>query len=423
MNLLEYQVKQLFREVGIPILPSQKIATPQDIKVLQVPYPVLLKSQVHVGDKEEAGCVRLVENRIDAIAAVRTIFNLPVFGEYPDVILAEAPYQPEQEFLLAIALDSKLQRPVLLGSTQGGRDCDALLTNLQRVVIEEEFSPFYARHLAVKMGLSGQLLTSVSNTIEKMYSLFINKDLNSIEINPLGVKGNGEVIALDGKIAINDYALGRHPDILEMSRSPSLQDKFALETNGLSHSNRLRKANYQWLAPVDSQGNIGIIGNDVGLALGTWDALCQSQGKPACCLVVNAENSYESLTLSTCTKNIQPALEQLLTIPQLKVVLINILASANTIGIWSEAITNYLDAKLAQGAEFAHQKSLKTTTSNHHRHLKKTAVVKIPQLVIRLAVPKGDVVNEQLPTIPVHFTNDLEEALTKTVLLAQQSVN
>ena len=415
MNLLEYQVKRLFNEVGISVLPSQIIATPQDIKSLQVPYPVLLKSQVHVGDKEETGCVRLVENRIDAIAAVRTIFNLPVFGEYPEVILAESPFQAEQEFLLAIVLDSKLQRPVLLGSTQGGSNCDAMLANLQRVVIEEEFSPFYARHLAVKMGLSGKLLTSISTTIEKMYRLFINKDLNSLEINPLGVNSDGEVIALDGKIAINDYALGRHCDLL---MSPSLED-----TDNLSNHNGRKKANYQWLAPVDPQGNIAIIGNDVGLALGTWDALCHSQGKPACCLVVSEENCDEFITLSRCKENIQQALEQLLTIPQLKVVLINILASANHTKIWSEAITNYLHDKLAQTAEFALQKSSEVTTSNNYRHLQKTAVVELPQLVIRLAGVKSDVVNEQLATIPVHCTNDLEQALTQAILLAQQSVN
>jgi succinyl-CoA synthetase beta subunit len=92
MDLLEYQAKELFREVGIPVLPSQRIDRPTDLKALRIPYPVVLKSQVSVGNRGKAGGIRFVENTIDAIAAARTIFNLPISGEYPQVLLAEANY-------------------------------------------------------------------------------------------------------------------------------------------------------------------------------------------------------------------------------------------------------------------------------------------------------------------------------------------
>jgi succinyl-CoA synthetase beta subunit len=78
MDLLEYQAKTLFHNVGIPVLPSQRIHDPRDLKRLQIPYPVVIKSQVRVGGRGKAGGIRLVENTIDAIAAARTIFNLPI---------------------------------------------------------------------------------------------------------------------------------------------------------------------------------------------------------------------------------------------------------------------------------------------------------------------------------------------------------
>ena len=88
MDLLEYQAKELFSQVGIPVLPSQPIEDPRKLKRLHIPYPVVLKSQVRAGGRGRAGGIRFVENTIDAIAAARTIFNLPILDEYPQVLLA-----------------------------------------------------------------------------------------------------------------------------------------------------------------------------------------------------------------------------------------------------------------------------------------------------------------------------------------------
>ncbi len=109
MDLLEYQAKELFRETGIPVLPSQKIRHPQDLKGLKIPYPVVLKSQVRVGGRGKAGGVRFAANTIDAIAAAQAIFHLPIQEEYPDVLLAEAKYNADREFYLAILGSSEFE--------------------------------------------------------------------------------------------------------------------------------------------------------------------------------------------------------------------------------------------------------------------------------------------------------------------------
>lgn len=223
MDLLEYQAKDLFQEVGIPTLPSQRIDRPTDIKFLKIPYPVVLKSQVSVGHRGKVGGVRFVENTIDGIAAAQTMFNLPIFGEVPQVLLAEAKYDVSREFYLAVLIDYRSRRPVLLGSERGGMDLVAVMDSLQQVMIDDTFSPFYARKLAILMGLSGELLVQVSGIIEAMYRLMVAHDLDLVEINPLGVSNDGKLMALDGKVTANDRAIIRHPKLQELMRQTTVR--------------------------------------------------------------------------------------------------------------------------------------------------------------------------------------------------------
>jgi succinyl-CoA synthetase beta subunit len=259
MDLLEYQAKELFQEVGIPTLPSQRIDRPTDIKFLKIPYPVVLKSQVSMGHRGKVGGVRFVENTIDGIAAAQTMFNLPIFGEVPQVLLAEAKYAASREFYLAVLIDYRSRKPVLLGSERGGMDLVAVMDSLQQVTIEDNFSPFYARKLAIQMGLNGNLLVQVSAIIEAMYRLMVAHDLDLVEINPLGVSNDGKLMALDGKVTVNDRAIVRHPKLQEMMRQTNVR--------------RLPKA------LATGSGRIGLLIEGRGLAVATVVEL-QRAGRP-----------------------------------------------------------------------------------------------------------------------------------------------
>ncbi|MEM1427798.1 MAG: ATP-grasp domain-containing protein, partial [Cyanobacteria bacterium P01_H01_bin.130] len=215
MDLLEYQAKALFADHGIPILPSQKIDSVSDIRNLRIPYPVMLKSQVPTHGRGRAGGIRRATNTIDAIAAAQSIFRLPIRGHCPDVLLAESHYAVQRELYLAIILDHNARRPLLLGSAMGGTDADLSPEQVVPILVEDEFSPFYVRRLALGMGLRGALMRTVAAVAEKMYQLFIHRDLDLVEINPLAVGANGEVMALDGKVRINNNALGRHPMVCQ----------------------------------------------------------------------------------------------------------------------------------------------------------------------------------------------------------------
>lgn len=388
MDLLEYQAKEWFREMGIPVLPSQRIDRPSDLKGLKIPYPVALKSQVRTGGRGRAGGVKFVGNTIDAIAAAQTIFHLPILGEFPEVLLAEAKYNADREFYLAVVLDAAARRPVLLGSPQGGIDVESALDLLQQVVVEQEFSPFYARRLTLKMGLQGALIQSVSAIVEKMYQMFVQKDLDLVEINPLGVSATGELMALDGKVTVNDRAIARHPDIALMA------EKIANRASGRKPPGELGSAEEVEL------GNIGILGNGAGLVMATLDLVTDAGSKPATCLNIGHGRNSDLSPLTFCDR-LEQGLEFLSQDKSIQVVLLNILGSVPTAVEIAEVIANFMQRR-------------ENTTAQHTR-----SHADFPRLVVRLADSDLDSARERLAGVQVPLLDDLDEAVAQAVRLAK----
>lgn len=426
MELLEYQAKELFRMVGIPILPSQTIKDSRKIKQLQIPYPVVLKSQVRSGGRGKAGGVRFVANTIDAIAAARTIFNLSILGEYPEVILAEAHYNTKREFFLAIVLDYDLQCPVLLGSAYGGMNVDSLLSNLQQVVIDGEFSLFYARRLVASMGFSGQLICSVSEIIAKMYCLFQEKDLDLIEINPLGVNTKGELMALDGKITINDRALARQPIIQSLNFS-EYQKKAHNYLN--QNEDNFKQVSWHWLDWQNKTGKIAIICNDFDLASLTWDLLNQNKITPAAGIVIDRKinlssslgddcqgtldhNFIEQSDLVEYQKQLEQILNELKSIPGLKAILIN---------IWE---TEMVSQKILQTLiEYMQSDSEPTLSSAETETKSLEAKVKVtsqfqPQFILRLLNAE---VEQQQVSDTIYLSSSLETAISQAIAVVKSN--
>lgn len=424
MDLLEYQAKELFREVGIPVLPSQRIDHPRDLKGLGISYPVVLKSQVPTGGRGRAGGIRFVENTIDAIASARAIFNLSILGQYPQVLLAEARYDAEQEFFLAVILDYALGRPVLLGSAQGGVNVEAVIDKMQRVVVEQEFSPFYARRLTLKMGLQGNLIKVVSEIVQKMYQLFVEKDLDLIEINPLAVSSRGEVMALDGKITANDKALGRHSELATF-------DTHHNGNNAEAKSEQLTELNW-----TDTEGDIGILCNSTCLAATTLDLIYQAKGKPASCLIVDGFASLDLQTTASGVQQLQDALQQIVSIEGIKVILVNILSSTEASEDVAEAIANYLLARAGETpflnkVNWVEKPTISSHSSQEHYNgtgtletLERSSppMTRFPHFVIRIVGGKMDFTKEGLAAIPVHWIEDLDQAVEKAIALSKLEV-
>ena len=411
MDLLEYQAKSLFRQMAIPILPSQRIDNLADLKGLKIPYPVVLKSQVRAGGRGRAGGIKFVENTIDAVAAAQTIFNLPIEDEYPQVLLAEAKYNADQELYLAVLLDPVARRPVLLGSRQGGMDVEGSIEQMQQVAVDQEFSPFYARRLTLKMGLQGDLIQSVSTIVEKMYRLFVEKDLDLVEINPLGISPRGEVMALDGKVTANDDALGRHPDLAALSekrllsglarerRSPQAPGDRPHSNSKVQHSPRPELdpkspsaiSNSESLQLIELEGNIGILCNGVGLTMATLDAVTHQGGKPANFVNMGSLERYDAANaLRDCA---ELGLELVAQDKNVKVILVNILGSASKSEEIIAAVAGYLERK-----------------ARANRHI---------QVVLRLVEIDADAVKKRLGQWPVQLASTLDEAAATSVSSAK----
>lgn len=405
MDLLEYQAKELFREMGIPVLPSQRIDRPRDLKGLELPYPIVLKSQVYMGGRGRVGGVRFAENTIDAVAAAQTIFNLPIMGEYPKVLLAEAKYDVQQELYLAVALNRSIRRPVLLGSLKGGIDVRAAIDEMKYVVVDQEFSPFFARRLMLKMGLQGALINSVSAIVEKMYRLFLDNDLDLVEINPLGVSPTGEVMALDGKVTVNDDALARHPALAALSPKAPADPLHALDklTPQTARSPEV-------VSTLNSDGQIGILCNGAGLTMATMDLVCQSGGKPANFLDIGSETHYSCMP-DILGERLENGLEAIAQNKQVRVVLINLVSGTVSCEQIADAIVRFLQ----------HQSRKVRSISEAREDGLVSRVARNPQLVIRLVGSHLAEAKERLSTTQALIIDDLEIAVSQAVSFTKQT--
>ena len=405
MDLLEYQAKVLFSEMGIPVLPSQRIDYPKDLKRLKIPYPVVLKSQVHTEERNSLGGIKFVENTIDAVAAAQTIFNLPIKDKYPVVLLAEAKYNADQELYLAVVLDPIVRRPVLLGSRLGGIDTETAIKSMQKVVVNQEFSPFYARRLMVKIAMEGKLIESVSHIVEKMYQLFVEKDLDLIEINPLGISPRGEVMALDGKVSVNDYALGRHPDIVNVvgkniSNNYEIKQKEVkeIDNSSLLVMSNIHGTSNEKIIPdyrrqfTELQGNIGIVCNGEGLTMATVDLVIQAQGKPANFLNIKLGDYLE--VKDSLREQIFAALDLVSQKENVKVVLMNVIGIVETSDELVTIVCEYLN-------------KLKSIDQEKIR------------FVLHLLGGNISKARERLLGLPVEVMENLEDAVSKAVSLSK----
>ncbi len=407
MDLLEYQAKELFREMGIPVLPSQRIDRPRDIKGLELPYPIVLKSQVYMGGRGRLGGVRFAENTIDAVAAAQTIFNLPIMGEYPKALLAEAKYDVQQELYLAVVLNQSIRRPVLLGSLKGGVDVQAAIDEMKHVIVDQDFSPFYARRLMLKMGLQGSLINSVSAIVEKMYRLFLDNDLDLVEINPLGVSPTGEVMALDGKITVNDDALARHPALAALNPKAPTDPLRALDEAAFPIAvDRVPEV----VSTLNSDGQIGILCNGAGLTMATMDLVCQSGGKPANFLDIGSETHYSCMP-DILGERLENGLEAIAQNKQVRVVLINLVSGTVPCDQIAEAIVRFLQRQ---------SRKVRSISEARDEGLV-SRVARTPQLVIRLVGSCLIEAKEQLSTTQALVIDDLEIAVSQTVNFTKQT--
>ncbi len=285
MNLHEYQAKELLKSYGLPIqegiiayngdeAAAAFDKTPTDIAVI--------KAQVHAGGRGKAGGVKLVKTREEAKQVAEELIgtNLVTFQTDADgqpvnfVLVAEDMYPVQTELYLGAVVDRSTRRVTFMASTEGGVDIEEVANETPEKIFKVNVDPlvglmpFQARDVAFKLGLEGKQINQFVKLMTGAYQAFIDNDFALLEINPLAVRENGEIVCVDGKIGIDSNALYRLPKIA------ALQDK------SQENERELKAAEFD-LNYVALEGNIGCMVNGAGLAMATMDIIKLYGGKPA----------------------------------------------------------------------------------------------------------------------------------------------
>ena len=276
MRLHEYQAKGIFAEAGMPT-PDSRLAESTD-EVLSaaasIGYPVAIKAQVHVGGRGKAGGIELVDDEDEAREAADAILGMDLKGYHVDRVLVEAAVDFTDELYVGVTMDRGEGKPVAMVSEKGGVDIEAVAEETPEAIAREHVDPafglhpYQARRAVAEAGIPKEVSRDVVSVLTTLYDLYESRDASDAEINPLMVTGEGEVVAADAVLNVDEDALFRQPELAEMEEGSYVDD---LE----------RKAGEYGFDYVRLSGNVGIIGNGAGLVMTTLDLVDYYGGEPA----------------------------------------------------------------------------------------------------------------------------------------------
>ena len=276
MNLHEYQSKLRFAEFGIPI-PQGKVAhDPQQVYEIakELDRPVVVKAQVLTGGRGKAGGVKLARTPEEAQQHADAILGMTIKGHKVLKVLVDPASDIKAEIYLGVTNDRAARKPVIMASAEGGMDIEEVNRVSPEKIIREHIDPFLGlrdyqiRNLAYGIDLPRDLWKQFISIARALYRAYVESDATLAEINPLIIDGDGNLLAVDGKMSIDDSALYRHADLAEM-RDTSAEPTAETEARaaGLSY--------------VKLDGEIGCMVNGAGLAMATMDMTQLFGGSPA----------------------------------------------------------------------------------------------------------------------------------------------
>jgi succinyl-CoA synthetase beta subunit len=310
MDLLEYQGKQLFSKHGVPV-PEGRPASTVDEAIAageDLGYPVVVKAQVLIGGRGKAGGVKLAKDRAELEEHANAILGMDIKGFTVHELYIEKASEIDEEYYAAILLDRTARKPMAMLSRKGGMDIEAVAEEDPSAIAIAHIDPllgfqsFYGRRLAFEAQIADDVVGPVATMLGKLYETFVEEDALLVEVNPLLITKDRQVVALDSKVTIDANALYRHPDTAEM-RNPSAEDP------------QEQMARERGLTYVKLDGNIGILGNGAGLVMSTLDVVAQAGGQPANFLDAGGGSKADAIV---------DAVEVILSNEKVKAVLFNI---------------------------------------------------------------------------------------------------
>lgn len=327
MNLHEYQGKEILNSFGVEIqrgivatTPAEAVEAARKLTEETGTGWHVIKAQVHAGGRGKGGGVKLAKNlgEVEEIAGQIIGMNLVTpqtsaeGKKVHQVLVAEDVYYPgdsePEEYYMSVLLDRAKGKNMIMYSTEGGMDIEAVAEETPHLIFTEEIDPavgllpFQARRIAFNLGLSGMAFKKMTKFVSALYTAYIKSDSSLFEINPVLKTSDDRIIAVDAKVTLDDNALFRHKDYA------ALRDE--REENPIEVEAKAVGLNY-----VDLDGNVGCMVNGAGLAMATMDLIKQAGGEPANFLDVGGTADAE---------RVEAAFNIILRDPSVKAILVNI---------------------------------------------------------------------------------------------------
>ena len=268
MDLFEYQARDLFEQYGVPVLPGITADTPEEARAAseKLGGVTVVKAQVKVGGRGKAGGVKVAKTPDDAEAAARDILGLDIKGHVVKRVMIAGGAQIAQEFYFSVLLDRANRSYLSLCSVEGGMEIEQLAVEKPDALARIEVDPRSGIDLAkateiAKAGeFPAELVEKVAPVLVKLYAVYEGEDATLVEVNPLVLTEQGDIVALDGKVSIDENADFRHPGHAELEDADAADPLEA-------------KAKAAGLNYVKLDGEVGIIGNGAGLVMSTLDVV------------------------------------------------------------------------------------------------------------------------------------------------------
>jgi len=385
MNLHEYQAKALFSQYGIRVPSSEVISRVDEIEAAINTLggdAWVVKAQVHTGGRGKAGGVKLVKGQQELTTAVQNLLGSTLVTHQTGVnglpikqVLIESLSDIKRELYLSLLVDRSAKRLTVMASQAGGMDIEKVAADTPEKIFTESISPsagyqaYNGRNLAFKLGLEGVQVRQFVALLGGLVKLFNQCDASLLEINPLVVTGEGDLIALDGKINLDSNALYRHPDLLAL-RDLSQEDQ------------REAQADQHQLNYIRLEGSIGCMVNGAGLAMATMDLIKLHGGEPANFLDVGgnttAERVAEAFKIILSDKAVKGVLVNIFGgIVRCDLIAEGIIQAVKEIGIAIPIVVRLEGTNVERGRELLANSGMNITTSTGLTHAAKQVVAAV----------------------------------------------
>ncbi|HET7481270.1 MAG TPA: ADP-forming succinate--CoA ligase subunit beta [Actinomycetota bacterium] len=329
MDLFEYQGKELLRKFDVPVPEGRVATTPDEAAEAAAGLggKVVVKAQVQVGGRGKAGGIKLAESPEAAREVASQILGMDIKGHTVKRVLVERAGDIRDEYYVSFLLDRSERKFLGMMSSKGGVDIEEVAATdpdaIARVHVDPlvGISDFHARRLVFGSKIDPEARKEAIALIPRLYRAFVELDASLVEVNPLVLTGDGRVMALDAKVAVDESASFRHPvfDELKAAHDIPEQERFAKE----------RGLNF-----IKLDGDVGIIGNGAGLVMSTLDVVKAAGGEPANFLDVGGGAGAELLA---------SAIEVITSNPEVKSVLVNIFGGITRCDLVAEGILAALE--------------------------------------------------------------------------------